>query len=213
MVMDIIAQIHACTPCEAPQCWFSCIASHSSLGLWLMSSLPKGESMGTKLVELFANWVVEWRNMINDYLRGELALRVLGGVDFRGSVEFELFVHFERCLEFDLFLFFWVSLTSSLPFCLVLPLSVLFASFYGFPSSRWPSWAFLSFLGLLVVLHGVLDSNIKLCSFVVNGLIKGESEKPSCSFLGLIVMSHWLGDVWIQIRDSFVLFLFYLCFI
>jgi hypothetical protein len=33
-----------------------------------MSSLPKGESMGTKLVELFANWVVERRNMINDYL-------------------------------------------------------------------------------------------------------------------------------------------------
>jgi hypothetical protein len=45
-----------------------------------MSSLPKGESMGTKLVELFANQVVERRNMINDYLRGELALRVLEGV-------------------------------------------------------------------------------------------------------------------------------------
>jgi hypothetical protein len=45
-----------------------------------MSSLPKGESMGTKLVELFANRMVERRNMINDYLRGELALRVLGGV-------------------------------------------------------------------------------------------------------------------------------------
>jgi hypothetical protein len=34
-----------------------------------MSSLPKGESMGTKLVELFANRVDERRNMINDYLR------------------------------------------------------------------------------------------------------------------------------------------------
>jgi hypothetical protein len=35
-----------------------------------MSSLPKGESMGIKLVELFANRrVVERRNMINDYLR------------------------------------------------------------------------------------------------------------------------------------------------
>jgi hypothetical protein len=45
-----------------------------------MSSLPKGESMGTKLVELFAIRVVERRNMINDYQRGELALRVLGGV-------------------------------------------------------------------------------------------------------------------------------------
>jgi hypothetical protein len=46
--------------------------------------------MGTKLVELFANRVVERRNMINDYPRGELALGVLGGVDFRGSVDFEL---------------------------------------------------------------------------------------------------------------------------
>jgi hypothetical protein len=27
--------------------------------------------MGTKLVVLFANWVVERRNMIKDYLRGE----------------------------------------------------------------------------------------------------------------------------------------------
>jgi hypothetical protein len=43
-----------------------------------MSSLSKGESMGTKLVELFANMVVERRNMINIYLRGELVLRVLG---------------------------------------------------------------------------------------------------------------------------------------
>jgi hypothetical protein len=59
-----------------------------------MSSLPKGESMGTKLVELFTNRVVERRNMINDYLRGELALRVLGGVDFGESVDFELFLLF-----------------------------------------------------------------------------------------------------------------------
>jgi hypothetical protein len=35
-----------------------------------------------------------------------------------------------------------------------------------------------------------LDLNFKLCAFVVNGLIKGEIEKPSCQFLGLIVMSH-----------------------
>jgi hypothetical protein len=40
--------------------------------------------MGTKLVELFANRVVERINMINVYLRGELALRVLGGVDSVG---------------------------------------------------------------------------------------------------------------------------------
>jgi hypothetical protein len=52
---------------------------------------------------------------------------------------------------------------------------------------------FLSFswlLGLLAMLHGVLDSNFKLCAFVVNGLIKGEIEKSSGQFLGLIVMSH-----------------------
>jgi hypothetical protein len=73
--------------------------------------------------------------------------------------------------------------------------------------------SFFGFLGLLAVLHGVLDSNFKLCAFVVNGLIKGEIEKPSDQFLGLIVMSHWLGEIWIRIRDSFVLFFFYLCFI
>jgi hypothetical protein len=61
-----------------------------------MSSLPKEESMGTKLVELFANRVVERRNMINDYLRGrELALRVLGGVSIlRFCFHFELFLLF-----------------------------------------------------------------------------------------------------------------------
>jgi hypothetical protein len=60
-----------------------------------MSSLPKGESMGKKLVELFANRVDERRNMINDYLRGELAMRVLGGV---------LILSF--CVEVELFLLF-----------------------------------------------------------------------------------------------------------
>jgi hypothetical protein len=38
--------------------------------------------------------VVERRNMINNYLRGELALRVLGGVNFSESVDFELFLLF-----------------------------------------------------------------------------------------------------------------------
>jgi hypothetical protein len=40
------------------------------------------------------------------------------------------------------------------------------------------------------VLHGVLDLNFKLCVFVVNGLTKGEIEKPSGQLIGLIVMSH-----------------------
>jgi hypothetical protein len=35
-----------------------------------------------------------------------------------------------------------------------------------------------------------LDSNFKLCTFVVNGPIKGEIEKSSGQFLVLIVMSH-----------------------
>jgi hypothetical protein len=39
-----------------------------------MSPLPKGESMGTKLVELFDNRVDERRNMINDYLRGRACI-------------------------------------------------------------------------------------------------------------------------------------------
>jgi hypothetical protein len=55
-----------------------------------MSSLPKGESMGTKLVELFANRVVDRRNMINDYLRRRACIERVRGGDFRGSVDFEL---------------------------------------------------------------------------------------------------------------------------
>jgi hypothetical protein len=44
-----------------------------------MSSLPKGESMGTKLIELFANRVVERRNMINYYLRGRACIERVRG--------------------------------------------------------------------------------------------------------------------------------------
>jgi hypothetical protein len=50
--------------------------------------------------------------------------------------------------------------------------------------------SFFDFLGLLVVLHEILDSNFKLCAFVVNGLIKEEIEKPSGQFIGLSVISH-----------------------
>jgi hypothetical protein len=50
-----------------------------------MSSLPKGESMWTKLVELFANRVVERRDMIKDYLSGRDCIESV-----RGSVDFEL---------------------------------------------------------------------------------------------------------------------------
>jgi hypothetical protein len=50
-----------------------------------MSSLSKGERLCTKLIELFANRVVERKNMTMSISAGELALRVLGGVDFRGE--------------------------------------------------------------------------------------------------------------------------------
>jgi hypothetical protein len=50
--------------------------------------------MGIKLVELFANQVVERRNMINDYLRGRAYIESVRGIDFRGSVDFELFLLF-----------------------------------------------------------------------------------------------------------------------
>jgi hypothetical protein len=39
-----------------------------------MSSLPKGKSMGTKLIKLFGNRVDERRNMINDYLREKVCI-------------------------------------------------------------------------------------------------------------------------------------------
>jgi hypothetical protein len=66
---------------------------------WLVFDefIAKGGEYGHKVGRTLANQVVERRNMINDYLRGELALRVLGGVDFRESVDFEFFMHFE-CL-------------------------------------------------------------------------------------------------------------------
>jgi hypothetical protein len=42
-----------------------------------MSSLSKGESMGTKLIKLFANMVVERRNMLMSIFGRELAIRAL----------------------------------------------------------------------------------------------------------------------------------------
>jgi hypothetical protein len=38
-----------------------------------------GKSMGTKLVEHFANRVVERRNMINDYLSGRACIESVRG--------------------------------------------------------------------------------------------------------------------------------------
>jgi hypothetical protein len=64
-------------------------------------------------------------------------------------------------------------------------------------------------LGLLAELHGVLDSKFKLCAFVFNGLIKGEIEKPSGQFLGLIVMSL----VRFEFESGTVLFCFSFIFV
>jgi hypothetical protein len=179
-----------------------------------MSSLPKGESMGTKLVELFANWVVERRNMINDYLRGRACIERVRGSWFQGECWFWAFLALlSFCVDSKLFLLIWALSSSSCHFAWLCRFSCALMAFGGLPSSRWSSWALLGFLGHLAVLHGILDSNFKLCVFVVNGLIKGEIEKPSVPLLGLIMMSHWLGEDWIRIRDRFVLFFFYLCFI
>jgi hypothetical protein len=43
---------------------------------------------------------------------------------------------------------------------------------------------------MVVMTNEVSDSRFKLYAFIVNGLIKGEIEKPNSQFLGLIVMSH-----------------------
>jgi hypothetical protein len=103
---------------------------------------------------------------------------VLGGVDFRGSVDFELFLLFLLFLAL-LCHFTWLYRFSYLllAFAVVLLLDDILDLFF-------------SFLGLLAALHGVLDSNFKFYAFVVNGPIKGEIEKPSGQFLGLILMSH-----------------------
>jgi hypothetical protein len=91
--------------------------------LCLMSSLPKGESICTKLVELFANRVVERRNMINDYLRGRACIESVRGSWFQGECWFWAFM---LTLSFSCpsELFF----SSSLQFCVALP---LFLSFVG----------------------------------------------------------------------------------
>jgi hypothetical protein len=210
--------------CDGYNCSNTCLyALWSTLSLILMHSssffsrfmfdefIVKGGEYGHKVVELFANRVVERRNMINNYLRGRACIEIVrGSIDFEHLCWFWVFLALlSFCVDFKLFLLFWAFLNSSLPFCLALLLFMYFVGFCGFPSSRWLSYTFVGFLGLLAVLHGVFYWNFKLCTFVVNGLIKGEIEKPSGQFLVLIVMSHWLGDVWIQIWDSFVLFFFY----
>jgi hypothetical protein len=118
---------------------------------------------------------------------GELALRVLEGIDFKGSVEFS---------DFELFFTLFAILID-------LPLFLPFAGFCGFPSSRWPCWVFLGFFGLLAVIHGFWIRTSNFVHFVVNE--QWEIKKSSGQFFGLTVMSHWLDEVWIRIRDISVI--------
>jgi hypothetical protein len=98
-------------------------------------------------------------------------LRVIEGVCFRGSFEFELFksllYHFAWFLAFYvicwLYSFFFFSMT-------LLSFSLTF--------------------GLLFVLHVSWIRNSNFVLFVVNVLIKGQIEKPSGMYLSLIVMSN-----------------------
>jgi hypothetical protein len=55
---------------------------------------------------------------------------------------------------------------------------------------------------LLHTIFNFLINCVLLFSQQRTGLLT--SEKPSGQFLGLIVMSHWLGEVWNRIRDSSV---------
>jgi hypothetical protein len=50
--------------------------------------IVKGESMGTKWVELFANRVDERKNMINDYLRGRACIESVRRSRFQGECRF-----------------------------------------------------------------------------------------------------------------------------
>jgi hypothetical protein len=111
---------------------------------------------------------------------------VLERVDFRTSFEF---------------FWFWTFLSSYLPFCVALPLFLSFAYFYGFPSSKWPSWAFHCVLVFYLCFMGFWIWTSNFVPFVANVLIKGKIKKPSGQLLGLFVMSHWLIEIWIQICD------------
>jgi hypothetical protein len=94
------------------------------------------------------------------------------------------------CVDFEFFCSSELFLALICHFAWLCRFSCLLLGFAMFPLLDDLLELFFGFLGLLVVLHGILDSNLKLCSFVVNGLIKGEIEKPSGRFLGLIVTSH-----------------------
>jgi hypothetical protein len=89
---------------------------------------------------------------------------VLGGVCFRGSFEFELFFSFSLVCHFSCHL---------LVLSFFLLLDDLLEVFFGFWSSSCASC-------------GLGFKTQTLCLCVVNVLIKGDIEKPSGQYLGLI---------------------------
>jgi hypothetical protein len=109
--------------------------------------IAKGGEYGHKVGRTLANQVDERKNMINDYLRGRACIESIRGSWFQGV----LILSF--CFGFEPFLLFWAFLSSSLPFCLALPLFMpllafaaflltddLFELFVGFWSSNCASW-------------------------------------------------------------------------
>jgi hypothetical protein len=84
--------------------------------------------MCTKLVELFANQVVERRNMINDYLRGRACIEFVRGSLIQGEF-LSLSFSCSFCFGIELFL-------ALLAILLGLPLFLSFVGFAAFPSTR-----------------------------------------------------------------------------
>jgi hypothetical protein len=78
---------------------------------------------------------------------------------------------FQGEFEFDLFLLFFAFFMVCRFFCYLL---VCFSLAFG----------------LLVVLYVSWIQNSNFVPFLVSVLIRGEIEKPTCQYLGLIVMSH-----------------------
>jgi hypothetical protein len=146
---DLFVRIHSCFASlainDVHNCLNTCLyALWSTLILNFMHSISffsqfvfdkfivKGEEYGYKVGRTLANRVDERRSMINNYLRGRTCIESVRGSWFQGM----LILSFS--FSFELFLLFWVFLSSSLTFCLTLPFFVPFVGSCGFPSSRWP---------------------------------------------------------------------------
>jgi hypothetical protein len=135
--------------------------------------IAKGGEYGHKVGWTLANWVVEKRNKINVYLRGELALRVLGGVWFRGGswvlwafCVFKLFLallcHFGLVCRLSYLL---------LVLRLFLLLDGILELFVGLWSSSCASWGLGFKLQTLYFLLSMDSSKWRLRNQVVSSLV------------------------------------------